>query len=262
MPPPTTMARRWRWYRRCRATSFVPVVLVAFLTLLGTPALAQTTEEEEGSFYIRTYSPNEGTHCTVGPYVEGQGEVGPYGWFCVPSNIKYSYSEYDPTVIDETGGTADETEVDECAACATCRDDCARGNQTETEYEACVRTNAAVCIPDDCHDDQQRLKMEACKQPFELCVAKFHEFLASDAKASTGYVYEFYVSSATGDDDGTGSRTDPWKTLARAKNMANFLKNANGGSLAKPVQVWVREDSTWNPSSELETGRYASITWT
>ena len=175
---------------------FVPivvvVVLVGFVTLHGgTPALAQTTEEEEGSFYIRTYSPNEDTHCTVGPYVEGQGEVGPYGWFCVPSNIKYSYSEYDPTVIDETGGTADATEVDECGACAACRDDCVRVNQTETEYETCVRTNAAVCIPDDCHDDQQRLKMEACKQPFELCVAKFHEFLASDAKASTGYVYEW-----------------------------------------------------------------------
>ena len=96
-----------------------------------------------------------------------------------------------------------------------------------------------------------------------------HDVAREDLRASTGYVYEFYVNEFNGTDEGLGTRADPWRTLARAERRVRFLRavtesSGYGRTLLAPVQLWIRDASSdvgLDPMDNAHNGRYSSLTY-
>ena len=240
---------RARAARRATATT-APVVLVtvALATARATTARA-TTAAEEASFYLTKYSPNDAATC----------EVGPYGWFCAPSNIEYSTQVWDPnTAYEADDVTASTSECAYCGICATC----------ETGNLTCVRNAAAVCY-ESCTDDEVRARLATCDVEMETCMSLYHDVVRYDLRQSVGYAYEFYVNEFNGSDAWLGTRSEPWKTLARAERRVRFMRAVTeasglGKELAAPIQVWIRDlkaDGGLDAKNNTHNGRYSGKTY-
>lgn len=240
-----------RGRRRARAMSRMTtvMVMVSLTTMRATTAARASAAEEERSFYIREYAPNEETSCVVANY----------GWFCEPSNIEYSNTVWDPTTTYAEDDVSETTS--ECVYCRACAA-CAIGNLT------CVRANADKCFL-SCTEDEVRARLAECDFELEKCVSLHHDVAREDLRASTGYVYEFYVNEFNGTDEGLGTRADPWRSLARAERRVRFLRavtesSGYGRTLLAPVQLWIRDASSdvgLDPMDNAHNGRYSSLTY-
>lgn len=208
-----------------------------------------TTAAEEASFYLTKYSPNDAATC----------EVGPYGWFCAPSNIEYSTQVWDPnTAYEADDVTASTSECAYCGICATC----------ETGNLTCVRNAAAVCY-ESCTDDEVRARLATCDVEMETCMSLYHDVVRYDLRQSVGYAYEFYVNEFNGSDAWLGTRSEPWKTLARAERRVRFMRAVTeasglGKELSAPIQVWIRDlkaDGGLDAKNNTHNGRYSGKTY-
>ena len=186
-----------------------------------------TTVEEEHSFTITEYSPTTGTSCAVGPY----------GWYCVPSNIEYSNTIYDPNKAWE-GTTYDAATSGASTQEQACLSLCADNETLSTDLEACAEA-------------QFELKRAALKV---------------DSDETLAIVYEFFVNPYNGSDEWNGGRETPWETVERARRRVRFLRvvaeaSGFGPKLQRPVHIWVRENvgDDAMKQKQVGNGRYAGI---
>jgi hypothetical protein len=232
--PPRARAMSRARGAKSRATSrATPARLTARVLLLLACAFARfkacagTTSEEEHSFTINTYAPNDDTSCAVGPY----------GWYCVPSSIQYSTSIYDPDQVWE-GTTYDAATSGASTQEQACLSLCADNETLSTDLEACAEA-------------QFELKRAALKVD------------SDDAQA---IVYEFFVNPYNGSDEWSGGRETPWLTVERAQRRVRFLRviaeaSGLGTKLPRPLQIWVRENvgDDGMKQKQVGNGRYAGI---
>ena len=113
------------------------------------------------------------------------------------------------------------------------------GEAVDLEGEATEAVTEDQCCSTDCVEAEfQQTRKEALKQ--------------------TGST-EFYVDFQRGDDAALGTRELPWRTLKRAQDKVRALRVASSDDLklAHPVQVWVKDPSSWSasrPVPRLVTG--------
>ena len=93
-------------------------------------------------------------------------------------------------------------------------------------------------------DAAQETRTEECCTP--ACVQAKHELLKQEKDKLTSV--HFYVDFHAGDDANTGTAADrPWRTLGRANFEVRLRREraGDGLKLAEPVQVWVKDPSSF-----------------
>jgi hypothetical protein len=131
-----------------------------------------------------------------------------------------------------------------------------------------VRNAAAVCY-ESCTDDEVKARLATCDVEMETCMSLYHDVVRYDLRQSVGYAYEFYVNEFNGSDAWLGTRSEPWKTLARAERRVRFMRAVTeasglGKELAAPIQVWIRDlkaDGGLDAKNNTHNGRYSGKTY-
>ena len=93
-------------------------------------------------------------------------------------------------------------------------------------------------------DAAQETRTEECCTP--ACVQAKHELLKQEKDKLTSV--HFYVDFHAGDDANNGTAADrPWRTLGRANFEVRLRREraGDGLKLAEPVQVWVKDPSSF-----------------